>query len=236
MRESVAEFSGADRASWLSAPDEVAIERVRGGDAQAYEIIMRRYNQRLYRVARSILRDDDAAQDAVQEAYVSAFYKLEHYAPTGSFAAWLTRIAVNEALMIKRKDRKYEKHSSSMNMEDHQSDDQMAASRTDPASVAANGELGLLLEAAVDQLPADFRTVFVLRAIQQLNVRETSESLGIKEATVKTRYHRARGLMQEILNQYMEAAGLQVYEFAGKRCDAMVMNVLNRLAMSAVQG
>ena len=92
MSASENEPSDRSAALLLSVPDEVAIERIRGGDTRSYEIIMRRYNQRLFRVARSILRDDDAAQDAIQEAWVSAFYKLDRYSPTGSFGAWLTRI------------------------------------------------------------------------------------------------------------------------------------------------
>lgn len=229
MPESETDTSGLSGASLASIPDEVAIERIRGGDTGSYEIIMRRYNQRLFRVARSILQDDDSAQDAVQEAYVSAFYKLDRFASTGSFGAWLTRIAVNEALMIKRKDRKHEMHRDAGNLEDLAPGDQAVALRMDPADAVASGEVAQLIEEAVDQLPDDFRSVFVLRAIQQLSVKETAKSLDIKEATVKTRFHRARNLMQETLNRHMDTAGLRAFEFAGKRCDGMVVTVLKRL-------
>ena len=231
MRQSENEHGDRVTTTTLSVSDEVAIERLRGGDTCAYEIIMRRYNQRLFRVARSILRDEDAAQDAVQEAYLSAFFKLEQYSPTGSFGAWLTRITVNEALMIKRKERRNEKHHAQNNSEVYETDVQSENERMDPASVIANCELGQLIEEAVDQLPDDFRTVFVLRAIQQLNVKETANSLDIKEATVKTRFHRARNLMQEALNRQMDAAGLHAFKFAGQRCDIIVETVLKRLGV-----
>lgn len=216
--------------------DAAAIERIHAGETVAYEIIMRRYNQRLFRVARSILLDDDAAQDAVQEAYVSAWFKLDRYAPTGSFGAWLTRIAVNEALMIKRKDRQQKHGGEADRQYNGKPAQEQPAPRADPADRVANRELARLIENAVDALPDDFRSVFVLRAIQQLNVKETAVSLGVNEATVKTRFHRARNLMQEALNNHIASAGMRVFEFAGSRCDRMVMNVFRRLAALVRQG
>lgn len=210
--------------------DHLTIARIRAGDTGAYADIMRRYNQRLFRVARSILLDDDAAQDAMQEAYVNAYFKLDKYAPTGSFGAWLTRITVNEALMMKRKDRRID-HDSAANPADR--DPERAAPRADPADRAANRELAGLIETAVDTLPEDFRTVFVLRALQQLSVHDTAASLGINEATVKTRLYRARALMQKQLDKHIAAAGMAVFEFAGRRCDNMVSGVLKRLEHSA---
>lgn len=231
MPESGIDIGEVTKTSLASVPNEVAIERVRGGDTRAYEIIMRRHNQRLFRVARSILQDDDAAQDAVQEAYVSAFYKLDRYAPTGSFGAWLTRIAINEALMIKRKDRKHEKLPDTGHDDGAAGDYETVAPNANPIDAAANVELAGLIEQAVDRLPEDFRTVFVLRAIEQLSVQETAESLDINPATVKTRFHRARSLMQEALNQHLDTAGPNAFEFAGKRCDRLVEKVLERLGI-----
>jgi len=210
--------------------DEEAIEQVRAGDTAAFEVIMRRYNQRLYRVARSVLRDNDAAQDAVQQAYMAAFFKLDAYLPTASFGAWLTRITINEALMIKRKpdnriaDIKYALD-----------DDKLEGANTNPAEHLANKELAKLIESAIEQLPEDFRYVFVLRTIQQLSTKETAESLELNETTVKTRLHRARNLMQSTLNQHIEQAGMDVYEFAGKHCDNIVQNVLAKLTSLTVK-
>jgi len=208
-----------------SVTDEVAIEHVRTGNTKAFEIIMRRYNQRLYRIARSILTDNDAAQDAVQQAYISAYYKLDTFTPNGNFGAWLTRITINEALMIKRKpDNRIAETKQILD------DDKIAAAGSDPATVYANKELAVVIESAIDKLPEEFRYVFILRTIQQLSTRETAESLAINEATVKTRLHRARSLMQHTLNQHLEQAGMHVFEFAGKRCDRMVRIVLEKLA------
>ena len=206
--------------------DEIAIEHIRKGHIHAYEVLLRRYNQRLFRVARSILQDSDAAQDAVQEAYITAYFKLDSYVSCGSFGAWLTRITVNEALMIKRKpdNRKADNRDNMDSVSQNTLND-------NPFDTLSNLELAGLLEVAIDALPDDFRTVFVLRSVQQLSVRETAKSLDIPEATVKTRFHRARKLMQDNLNQHIEAVGLHVFEFAGERCDRIVQTVIERIGV-----
>ncbi|HEY8555667.1 MAG TPA: RNA polymerase sigma factor [Burkholderiales bacterium] len=210
------------------AADDELVARLRAGDASAYEPLMRRYNRRLYRVARSILRDDDAAQDAIQEAYVRAFTQLESYREPGNFGAWLTRIAVNEALMRQRKDRRY---TALEGVDDTDEAASLSSADGTPEDLAAGGELRRLIEAAVDRLPDGFRTVFMLRAIEQLSVEETAASLEIPVATVKTRFHRARALMQRALRRHIEAAGLKAFDFDGPRCDAIVANVLERLGV-----
>lgn len=217
------------RQSTAEPSDETLIARIRAGDKGAYEIILRRYNRRLFRVTRSILRDDDDAQDAMQEAYVRAFTNLGDYRTPGNFGAWLTRIAVNEALMKKRRDKRFSPRDAAQL---HDEDDAVAEERAPGAGtedLAANGELRHLIEAAVDRLPENFRTVFVLRAIEQLSIEETATCLDIPAATVKTRFHRARGLMQQALTHYIDAAGHSAFDFAGPRCDRMVAAVLTRL-------
>lgn len=221
--------ASATRHSATELPDETLIARIRTGDASAYEVVLRRYNRRLFRVTRSILRDDDDAQDAMQEAYVRAFTNLGDYRTPGNFGAWLTRIAVNEALMKKRRDKRYAPHdAASLHDEDDAAAEELAPG-PGTEDLAANGELRHLIEAAVDRLPEGFRTVFVLRAIEQLSIEETATCLDIPVATVKTRFHRARGLMQQALTRYLDAAGLTAFDFAGPRCDRMVDTVLARL-------
>lgn len=210
------------RRNTAEPPDETLIARIRTGDTGAYEIMLRRYNRRLFRVTRSILRDDDDAQDAMQEAYMRAFTNIGDYRTPGNFGAWLTRIAVNEALMKKRRDRRY-------TSDEDETTAQEPAPGPGTEELAANGELRRLIEVAVDRLPESFRTVFVLRAIEQLSVEETATCLDIPAATVKTRFHRARGLMQQALDHYIDAAGLTVFDFAGPRCDRMVAGMLARL-------
>lgn len=207
--------------------DEAIVERVRSGDTAAYELVMRRYNQRLYRVARSILRNPDDAEDAVQEAYVRAYFKLDSYIPGSMFGAWLTRIAINEALMIKRKRGKTEQHDDNV--------EHLVATSAGPAEMSANRQLAELIENAMDRLPSDFRTVFMLRAVQQLSVQETAACLDIPQATVKTRFHRARNLMQQMLNVDIESAGLHAFDFAGHRCDCIVKTVFERLRLAETE-
>lgn len=208
--------------SEISETDEAIIRRVKSGDMQSYETIMRRYNQRLFRTARSILQSHEDAQDAVQEAYISAYYKLDTYVSSGKLGAWLTRIVVNEALMMKRKPDNKER--------EQIAGDIPGSTRDSPLEALAQHEIAVLIEQSIDALPDVFRTVFVLRAVQQLSVRETADSLDIKEATVKTRYLRARQQMQLLLDQHIAAKGMHVFEFAGSRCDAIVRNVMQRLS------
>jgi RNA polymerase sigma-70 factor (ECF subfamily) len=225
----VAQNANRPAGSTAEPSDETLIARIRAGDASAYEPIMRRYNRRLFRITRSILSDGDDAQDAMQEAYVRSFTKLDEFRPPGHFGAWLTRIAVNEALMIKRRRHRFVAHDGAPSEDNEERIAREPTPGPGTEDAAANGELRRLIEAAVDRLPADFRTVFVLRALEQLSVEETAVCLDIPAATVKTRFHRARGLMQQSLERHIEAASLNVFDFAGPRCDRMVATVLARL-------
>ena len=206
--------------------DEAVVERVRAGDTAAYENLMRRHNQRLFRVARSILQDDGDAQDAVQEAYVRAYFQLDRYTPAPSFGAWLTRIAVNEALMSKRRQRN--RHPAGAYGPEGSTS--FPERRDGPAETMERGQLGAFIERAIDRLPQEFRTVFMLRAVQELSVQETAESLSLPENTVKTRFHRARKLMQQMLEKDLGAAEREAFHFAGERCDRTVEIVLARIA------
>lgn len=208
--------------------DDAIIEQVLNGETGRYALILRRYNQRLFRVARSILQDDALAEDALQEAYVAAYKRLPRYQARGTFGSWLTRITINEARMSRRKHSRYR--------ETDNAEDQAASwidpqATSNPAQSAANGELAALLESAMQQLPESFRLVFMLRGVQQLSIDETASCLGIPAATVKSRYHRARNLLQQALTPHIADAGLQIYEFAGKRCDNLVSTVMRRLGI-----
>jgi RNA polymerase sigma-70 factor (ECF subfamily) len=233
MREIVDVTHSATDTVAGAVPDEVVLDRIRAGEAHAYGILVRRYNRRLFRVARGILRNDAEAQDAMQEAYVRAFLHLDRIDSPAHFGAWLTRITVNEALMKKRKSRNTTSLDVDFEQEDRAVEESSTAGSKTPENLAADGQLRNLLEEAVDRLPDSFRTVFILRAVQQLSVEETAESLDIPEATVKTRFHRARTLMQKEINRQVETTGLSVFEFAGKRCDRMVESVLVRIGARA---
>lgn len=210
-------------------PDHALVELVLQNEERAFEALMRRYNRRLFRVARSVLRDESAAEDAVQEAYISAFTHLDRYQPTGSFGAWLTRIALNEALMLRRRIR-----TDTVSLEDVD-EATLIGARGVAVEITISSD-GLeaaharqLLEQAIDSLPENFRTVFVLRVVEQLSISETAACLDLNSATVKTRLHRAQRRLRTDLSRRLHRERLSVFEFDGARCDHIVAAVLTRL-------
>jgi RNA polymerase sigma-70 factor, ECF subfamily len=205
--------------------DEEVVRRILGGERPLFEVIMRRYNQRLYRTARAILRDDAEAEDVMQDAYVRAYAHLRDFHGEGaSFGGWLTRIAVNEALARLRRRNRHD------SLDQQQTDeDTMTAHEASPELQASDGELRTVLEHAIDTLPESFRTVFVLRHVEELTTLETAECLAIPEDTVKTRLHRARGLLQRSLLARIDEASRAAYPFERPRCDQLVSRVWQRL-------
>lgn len=189
---------------------------------------MRRYNQRLFRIARGILKDEYEALDVVQETYIKAYYQLHQFRGPDGFAAWLSRIATNEAMMQMRRNRHV---TYTLDDPEHQ-DLEVASPDPQPGDELAARKLRRLLEDAIDRLPVDYRCVYVMRAIQQLSTRETAASLNISDDAVKTRYLRAKRSLQQTIEVLMAQAGQEVYEFAGRRCDAVVQAVLGRLGSS----
>jgi RNA polymerase sigma-70 factor, ECF subfamily len=204
--------------------DDAVVDRVRHGETDLFEVVMRRYNQRVYRVVRAIVRDDDEASDVTQEAHVNAFMHLREFSGRARFSTWLTRIAVHEALARVRRRSRLE------SLEDTDSEDALMTSTTPgPEDRASDGELRVLLERAVDSLPEVFRTTFVLRSIENLSVAETAEILGVPEDTVKTRHYRARERLQSWLTHRVGGALPSLFDFDGERCDLVVSSVLQRL-------
>jgi RNA polymerase sigma-70 factor (ECF subfamily) len=204
--------------------DETVLDRVRLGETELFEVVMRRYNRRVYRVVRAIVRDDDEASDVTQEAHVNAFMHLRDFSGRARFSTWLTRIAVHEALARVRRRSRLE------SLDDTDSEDVLMTSNSPgPEDRASNGELRILLERAVDSLPEVFRTTFVLRSIENLSVAETAEILGVPEDTVKTRHYRARERLQSWLSHRVGGALPVLFDFDGERCDRVVTNVLRRV-------
>jgi RNA polymerase sigma-70 factor (ECF subfamily) len=214
-------------------PDCDLVERVRAGDAAAFELIMRRHNRRLFRLARSVLRNGAEAEDVVQATYVRAYASLHEFVGPHGFPAWLGRIALNEALGRVRGWGRV------VALDDYVSAgegdaavrriDTMSTQHPDPERLAGNAELRRLLEDAIDALPDEFRTVFVLRAVEGMSIAETADALSIRPETVKTRFHRARHRLQEALGARFEALMPAAFEFGGERCDRIVATVLARL-------
>lgn len=218
-------------------PDTVLAQRVSAGDHDAFGSLMRRYNQTLYRAARSILKDDAEAEDAVQQAYLLAYRGLSKFRGDAKLSTWLVRIVVNEAIARVRKRKRNAEiiqlsgdsgpqgENAEMNM------NQDSPERPDHAMLRA--ETRRLLEAKIDELPNAFRIVFVLRALEEMSVEETGNCLGIPEATVRTRYFRARSLLREALAREIDFVFDDAFAFAGERCDRIVASVLARLGADA---
>jgi RNA polymerase sigma-70 factor (ECF subfamily) len=208
--------------------DEEVIDRVKAGDTALYELVMRRYNQRLYRIARAILRDDAEAEDVMQDAYVRAYQHLDQFAGRAPFSAWLTRIAVHEALArLRRRNR-------SEPLQDSDQDGEflmtMADTSPDPEQMASSSEMGHLLEDAVLGLPEQFRAVVMLRDVEELSTSEAAAALDLSEENVKVRLHRGRAMLRSWLVARVGAEAKNAFPFMGVRCDRVVHGVFQRLA------
>ena len=200
--------------------DTELIPRILSGDARAMETLMRRHNRTLYRTARAILRDDAEAEDAVQEAYLKAYRALGTFRGESKLSTWLVRITANEALMRHRRNARAAMASTDVEP------DSLASDEAGPERDAERGEARRLLETHIDALPDPFRAVFVLRAVEELTVEETAAALGIPDATVRTRYFRARGLLREWMAGDIDTTRRDAFAFAGARCDRIARKVL----------
>lgn len=214
--------------------DADLVDQARHGDRKAMELLMRRHNQRLFRIAVSILRDRSEAEDALQEGYVRAFTRLEQFKGEGAVGAWLAMIIVNEARKIIRARRpttsidagdasSHEKESMEAEMTRHH-----GAPPTPEQDLAATQARGFI-ERAVHSLPDGFREVFILRAVEGMSVQETADCLDLEPTTVRTRFFRARAQMRKRLDGEVLSLVGSLYPFAGQSCDRVVENVLRRL-------
>ncbi|MER1968155.1 RNA polymerase sigma factor [Castellaniella sp. GW247-6E4] len=225
--------TGGSAGAGVGGVDEDAAEiaGIRAGDAQAFERLMRRHNTRMYRAARGILKNETEAEDAVQEAYWKAYLNIGKFRADARFSTWLTRIVINESLMrLRRNKRRAQFIQSDMETQFDPMDGAQGAVDGNPAQAAWRGEVRRLIEQRLDELPDDYRVVFMLRAIEEMPAVEVAGVLGIPEATVRTRYFRARRLMRGALSRDMDMCGRDAFSFAGGRCDRIVAAVLARLA------
>ena len=207
--------------------DEQVVERVLAGDTASFEIVMRRYNQRLYRAARSILHDEHEAEDVMQETYVRAYQHLRQFEGRAKFSTWLTRIAVHEALARARRRDRFLEPSPDAN-EDPMN--RVPASTPNPEQAASAGEVSRLLEQAIDALPDAYRSVFILRDIEEMSTEETAGCLEITEENVKTRLHRARAMLRRELYARAGAGSPSAFQFMALRCDRVVARVFEHIA------
>jgi len=202
--------------------DEVLVDRILRGQKLLFAVLMRRYNQRLFRVARAIIRDNHEAEDVVQHAYVAAYDNLASYRGGAKFGTWLTRITINEAYGRMRKNKRQ--------FSVLEGGDSSSVSNSDPEAEAYRSELATLLEGHIDELAENLRLVFVLREVQELNTKETAVVLDTTEEVVRIRLHRARQQLQERLSEAVIAAP-EAFHFDGERCDRILRNVLSALGL-----
>ena len=206
--------------------DLAVIEQVLAGQTASFELLMRRYNERVYRAARSIVRDEQEAEDVMQQAYVNAFTHLHQFNGSARFSTWLTRIAINEALARVRHQGRY----AAFDEENAKVDMLMDRNPSEnPEHQAFTGELRELIEWAIDSLPDGTREVFVLREVEGLSTLEVAECLGVSEDVVKTRLSRGRALLRRLLIERTGAAAPEAFRFYRPRCDRVVAAVLARI-------
>jgi len=202
--------------------DEEIVARIVEGETALFELLMRRYNQRLYRVTRAMLGDAAEAEDVTQDAWVRAFEHLRQFAGRARFSTWLTRIAVHEAsARLRRRGR---------HVDIEETMETLPSAASGPEHSAAAHELGGVIEQALATLPLVYGSVFMLREIEGLSTAETAACLEINEETVKTRLHRARALLRNHITARVGAAVRDTFQFAGARCDRMVAAVMARIA------
>ena len=212
-------------------PDHELIERVRNGEGAAFESLMRRYNQRIFRVARSILRDEPEAEDVVQETFVRAFRHLGDFEERSSLGTWLTRIAVNEALLRVRRSQRVEFVETDTSRKEG-GFYSVKSNQPGPEERASSHELRSVLTAAIDSLAPELRTVFMLREIEGLSTLETSEALQLTSEAVRVRLHRARLALRRAVENQLGKEVQALFTFAGARCDRTVARVFQRLGLT----
>jgi RNA polymerase sigma-70 factor (ECF subfamily) len=208
--------------------DEQVVADVLDGHTALFEVLMRRYNERVYRVVRAILRADEEAEDVMQQVYVNAYAHLRQFSGDAKFSTWLTRIAINEALARVRTRRRYEP------LDEEPSNVESLMTRSaprDPERQAFSGELRALLESAIDELPDGGREVFMLREVEGLSTADVAEVLSVSEDVVKTRLSRARRELRRTLLERTGASTPDAFRFYRPRCDRVVESVLSRIAV-----
>jgi len=216
-----------------SEDDAALVLRVQRADAAAFAVLMRRYNRRLYRTARAILKDDGAAEDAVQEGYLAAWRHVGAFRGDAQIGTWLTRIVVNQALQALRRRRREQVVVLFDDPAGEPADGDDAVTDTPaadmPEDAMARTEMRRLIERKIDELPEAYRTVFVLREVEDMTVDEAAAALGIPAATVRSRLFRAKARLRASLAEELDNATQEVFGFDGARCDRIVEAVLTRI-------
>lgn len=213
-----------------AAEDELSIaRRVASGDPAAFELLMRRHNRRLYRLARASLRDDSEAQDALQDAYLNAYRSIGGFRGDAALSTWLSRLVLNECGIRRRRSARRQNIIPLVGSRSSVAESESVADGAErPDGAVARAQVREVLEGKVSELPEALRVVFVMRSVEELSVAETAEALGIAEETVRVRHFRAKGMLREALAREIDLARNDLFDFAGVRCDRLVARVLAR--------
>ncbi len=222
----------AIRTPAVAAEDEVAVaRRVANGDRAAFELLMRRYNRRLYRLARASLRDDCEAKDALQDAYLNAYRAIGSFRGDATLSTWLSRLVLNECGIRQRRSARRRDIIPFISSDASMAETENVADIAEgPDHAVARTQMRSILEAKLGELPEGLRVVFVLRSVEELSVAETAEALGIAQETVRVRHFRAKGMLREALAREIDLAESGVFDFGGVHCDGVVASVLARLS------
>jgi RNA polymerase sigma factor (sigma-70 family) len=222
---------GTETLSALAVDDDLSIVcRIKAGDRSAFELMMRQHNRRLYRLARATLRNEAEAEDALQDAYLSAFRSIGQFRGDSALFTWLSRLVLNECFGRLRRDGRRQNIIPILEPASHVDFDAMTALDSEsPDKEAERAELRAILERKLDELPEAFRIVFVLRSVEEMSVEEAALCLDIPEATVRSRHFRAKSLLRESLAREFDLAERDLFEFGGAQCDHVVSAVLSRL-------
>ena len=217
----------------MTLTDSDIVQRVRAGEHALFEILMRRHNQRVYRAARAVVKDDAEVEDVMQQAYINAFTHLHQFEDRSEFSTWLTRIVLNEAFARRQKMQRTESLAIRAGDNSGALMEQMTSTQPDPERQAYAEELRRVLEHAVDELPESYRTVFVLRDVEGMSTSETGAGLGIGDEAVKTRLHRARAMMRRSVSARLGELAGSAFQFHAPRCDRVVAAVLESIQVGS---
>ena len=210
--------------------DETIVSEILGGQPALFELLMRRHNQKLYRVARGMNVPDVECDDLIQQTYIQAYQKLDQFKGTAQFSTWLIRILINQRLMAVRKSKTVISEQGVLYGLDRDDENRAAATVLDPAtpeSEMIKKEMRMVLERAIEQLSEEYRAVYVMREIEDMSIRDIAECLGITESNVKVRLHRARKLLHTTLRHHLMPH--EIFSFGSKRCDRVVTLVMECL-------
>lgn len=221
---------GRSTAASAMPGDGAIVARILQGDLVAFELVMRRHNRRLFRLARATLRDDAEAEDALQDAYLHAHQHFAQFRQDASLSTWLSRLVLNECFARLRRAVRRQRLVPITTAHDISELDYVADQTEGPDATAMRAQVRGLIERKLDVLPVDFRQVFVLRCVEEMSVEEVAQCLDIPTATVRSRHFRARALLREALADGDAVAARDLYEFGGWRCDRVVSSVLRRLS------